>query len=627
MQIETDNYKFEVFPDGSVALALACGLVYRQNPPKYAVSNLQNEGDSISFDLTQGVFAVHARYVAVSSNEISLELEAEGAMNCDFEYPAPWKPHEGDRAIIPMDEGLAMPVDGTEVTRYLPDNGNMTFFPRYGFFALLNSNVCLANAVECTSDAMLNIANNSDGRIVTYIRWLPSKGKMGYVRRILYFINSSLTEAALHYRAWREKQKEFICTLSEKAKRNPNVKRLFGAADFWIWDDNNMNRLYARPESSDITPREPRRVANEMLQRGMTRVLWNSFEGESPEDCQCLKELGFLVGKYDIYRDVLPKPLVDVAVPYRRDRSVNTRHWPEIVRIEPDGSYAKAWQIHGKDGKFYDQHAVCDMCALRLTMENVPPDVARVGYNSRLIDVQAGSSPRECYAPLHSTTRKDSIRYINMQNRFLDDMGLVVGVEVGQEACVNAYHYAEGMMSLDYFRAYESGRRMCTQYKGDEIPPVFLDVMLNARFRIPLWELLYHDCAVATWYWGDASNSSPDLMPLRDLFDALYGVAPLYSLNMTQWDKMKDEIAASYHRATKVASLTATARMISFEWLTKDLLVQETNFDNGVSVIANFSSEPYKAACGEFTVQPASAHVRTANGSFVIDCTYGVKHN
>ena len=36
--------------------------------------------------------------------------------------------------------------------------------------------------------------------------------------------------------------------------------------------------------------------------------------------------------------------------------------------------------IHGKDGQMHHQHAVCDICALRLTMENVPPDIAAIGY-------------------------------------------------------------------------------------------------------------------------------------------------------------------------------------------------------------------------------------------------------
>ena len=122
--------------------------------------------------------------------------------------------------------------------------------------------------------------------------------------------------------------------------------------------------------------------------------------------------------------------------------------------------------------------------------------------------------------------------------------------------------------------------------------------MLNPRYRIPLWELVYHDCVVSYWYWGDSSNSVPELMPLRDLFDALYGEPPLYSLSASQWEEQKEEIAASYARATKVARRTGFARMVSFEYLTSDRLVQKTRFSNGISVTANFSTEEYRSADG-----------------------------
>ena len=103
---------------------------------------------------------------------------------------------------------------------------------------------------------------------------------------------------------------------------------------------------------------------------------------------------------------------------------------------------------------------------------------------------------------------------------------------------------------------------------------------------------------VSYWYWGDSSNSVPELMPLRDLFDALYGEPPLYSLSASQWEEQKEEIAASYARATKVARRTGFARMVSFEYLTPDRLVQKTRFSNGISVTANFSAEEYRSADG-----------------------------
>ncbi len=336
-----------------------------------------------------------------------------------------------------------------------------------------------------------------------------------------------------------------------------------------------------------------------MRELGMSHILWNSFEGETPETCETLRRMGFLVGKYEVYRDVIPKPLVDLIVPYRVKRSVNTPFWPEIVRQESDGSPAKSWALHGLDGAMHPQHAVCEIPALALTMRNVPPDVKRVGYNSRFIDVQAGTGLTECYAPEHPTTRSSAAKYIQMQEQFLADLGLVNGVEVGAEMFAANFHYSEGMMSLPIYRAEDCGRRMCTMYFGDEIPAQIRDYMLNAKYRIPLWQMLYHDCVVSYWYWGDSTNSVPELMPLRDLFCALYGEPPLYSLNVSQWNEWKGKIAESYHRATPVAERTFSEKMVSFEYLTADKLVQQTRFANGATVTANFSEADFTLPSGE----------------------------
>ena len=280
--------------------------------------------------------------------------------------------------------------------------------------------------------------------------------------------------------------------------------------------------------------------------------------------------------------------------------------------MEADGSFSRAWQIHGLDGKMHWQNAVCEIPALKLTMENVPPDVERVGYNSRFIDVQASAELKECYHPMHPTDRRDSARYIRTQMEYLGDIGLVGGVENGQECLVGSYHFAEGLMSPGGFRAYDSGRRMTTIYKGEEVPEEFTEYMLNPVCRLPLWELIYHDCVVNYWYWGDSSNCCPELMPRRDLFNALYGTPPLYSLTMSQWDEMKDAVAESYHRATYVAARTAFSRMVEFQWLSSDGLVQKTVFDNGVEVTANFAKETREA--GAVLVPPESALVIDSKG-------------
>ncbi len=626
LQIQNDTLSLTLEPDGRLTLTrLADGVRFTQEPLAGTVSGRHADGQALAFDLTPPD-GTDLRVRVALRDDRSLELSVEGVADLPlaqpFAYPPAWTPEPDDLAILPLGEGAAVKAGDTSFTPYLrPDGAYAAINAPIALTALVRPDACLATAILHPWDARIELGRNRDRLIVARTAFLPSKGRLAYTRTVVVFLTDTLSQAAGAYRAWREEQDGWVVTLREKASRTPEVRRLIGAADIWLWDDNNMNRLYGRPEQPDVTPREPLRAADDMLRRGMERILWNAFEGETPEDCVQLRQRGFLVGKYDIYRDVLPKDIAPLAIPYRRQRSVNTPHWPGIVRINADGSRALAWQIHGTDGQLHHQHGVCDLCAFELTKANVPPDVARVGYTSRLIDVQAGSALAECYSSDHPTTREDSLRYINAQNRFLaTELGLVVGVEVGQEGAARDFHYSEGLMSPVLFRAEDAGRRMCTLYEGDDIPLQLTQYMLNPACRVPLWELIYHDCTVSYWYWGDSSNCCPRLMPRRDLFNALYGLPPLYSLNMTQWERLKDDIAASYHRATPVARLTGTSRMTDFDWLTPDRLVQRTAFDNGVAVVANFSEEPFVVGDGT-AVAPETALVRDGDGqTFTIDC-------
>ena len=332
----------------------------------------------------------------------------------------------------------------------------------------------------------------------------------------------------------------------------------------------------------------------------MDRVLWNSFEGETREDCDYLKSLGYFVGKYDIYRDVIPEESRESIIPYRVRRGTHHfKNWPDDVRIDEDGSRVIAWQLHTTDGRMVYQNSICEMCALKMAMEDVPEDIRKIGYNSRFIDVQGGSPGQECWNPLHPCTRRDSLRYINTQTRFLEDMQLVCGVDAGHEGTVQSFHFSEGTLSPFQFRQEDAGRRMTSEFYGDDVPKQITEGMLHAACRVPLWELMYHDCAVCYWYWGDSANCCPELLPVRDLFSALWGYPPLYSMTATQWERLKDRIAASYRRAAMTARQVAFLPMTGFMWLTEDRMVQRTVFDGKITVTANFSAQPYVLENGD----------------------------
>ena len=510
------------------------------------------------------------------------------------------EPCAGDVLILPFGEGMAYPV-GAEIPIEAPHlhfrNGmelSMGFFGRCrgGSYEMVGvADTLRAGLVFTRTNGLLRVAYEG-----------PKDNELCIFRA------KTLGETAAAYRSWRE-ERGGVRTLAEKAKANPRLLDFAGTADFWLWDDNTQNRLYNWPLKTEVPPRDTRRIADEMKSLGLDRVLWNSFEGETSENCAYLKSIGYHVGTYECLRDVFHKGLLGVACTngfFRAARFLPIAE--DIVRVNADGSFATAWRIPDKSGKMHPMHALCDAMGLEMCKRFIAPEVKQIGYDSRLMDVQAGGGPVTCHSKKHPCTAREALEALRREHLYMcDDLRQITGVEVGSELLVDAFHYSEGLTSCPHpFR-----KDLCWRYKdralyGADVPETTRNILHNPRYRIPLWELVYHDCTVSYYYWADSTLMYPELTKTKDLFCALYGLPPIYSMNVSIWNKLKRDVAASYARATPVARRTMFSRMTGFEVLTPDRLVQRTRFANGVSVTANFSDKDY--ALGDGTVVPPQGY-------------------
>jgi len=131
-----------------------------------------------------------------------------------------------------------------------------------------------------------------------------------------------------------------------------------------------------------------------------------------------------------------------------------------------------------------------------------------------------------------------------------------------------------------------------------DVPERVAKFQTGHLYRLPLWELVYHDCVVAQWYWGDYNNKLPSLLDRRDLSNSLYGTPPMYMFTQKIWKDNRDRFVQSYKVSTPVARATGYVEMLSHRWLTADHSVQETQFANGVKVTVNFGDQPYTLADG-----------------------------
>jgi hypothetical protein len=193
-------------------------------------------------------------------------------------------------------------------------------------------------------------------------------------------------------------------------------------------------------------------------------------------------------------------------------------------------------------------------------------------------------------------TRSQSREWKMKLLKLVGDSRLVCGSETGHEASVPFCDYFEGMLSIGPYRVPDSGRDMLRIW--NEVPAQVAKYQVGESYRLPLWELVYHDCVVAQWYWGDYNNKLPSIWRKRDLFNALYGTPPMYLFDQAQWQEKKAAFAASYKVAQPVARATGYAEMTDHRILTPDRKVQQTVFANGVTVTVNFGAQPYQTPQG-----------------------------
>jgi len=321
----------------------------------------------------------------------------------------------------------------------------------------------------------------------------------------------------------------------------------------------------------------------------MDRVLW-SGDG-TPAEIDAINKLGYLTSRYDIYQDVWPPDAPS---------GLKKAGWPEDLVWLPNGDWMHGWADIRKhpDGTqtVYQGGVISSPRGLKRAEEEIPADLKTHYYRCRFIDTTTASPFREDYNPAHPLTRSDDRRYKMALLDFCSKTEkLVVGTETGIDPSVPYVDYYEGMLSLGPFRLPDAGYDIMGYRKPT---PEFLKYMVSPVYRIPLWELVYHECVVAQWYWGDSSNKAPEVWDKRDLINILYATPPLFMMNKDIWAAHKDRFLASYKAVCGVARQFGYDEMVSHHFLTSDHAVQSTSWRSGSDILVNMGESNYKLADG-----------------------------
>jgi hypothetical protein len=453
--------------------------------------------------------------------------------------------------------------------------------------------------VETSDDAFIecNPYSVGDRKLAApRIGWVASKGEFSYPRRLIYHFSDRGGYVALakRYRDYAQEHGLLVC-LEEKAKKNPNLKRLFGAPDVWGWGGRDGLKAIRAAKAAGVT---------KMLAHGRF----------SPADLKAINELGYLTSEYDNYTDVLP-------IPSGKGLDSNHDRIPESVVLKADGQRMTAWLT--LDKQQYMKR--CPALWVATAQQVIPKVLKTHPFLGRFIDVTTAEELYECFDPKHPLAHADKRACGVALLEYVRSQGLVVGGEHGIWWAVPQVDYIEGMMSGSHY-SWLAGHLIHPKAKDEEAAypgghklgpwSDYARWGIGHEGRVPLWELVFHDCVVSTWYWGDSNDwllqAAPEVTAKKDAFNILYGTIPLlWTTKDSSWQSARDVFLRTYRNTCKLHEAIAGTQMLSHEFVSPDRALQRTRFSDGTEVFVNFGPEPR-------TVQLAGRSQRLPENGFAV---------
>ena len=163
-------------------------------------------------------------------------MAADGQMDGNHRFPAPFETVPGEFLILPVNEGISYPVDDESLrpmSYYLYGGHGLCM----GWWGTTDGQRAMMAIVETPDDARVGLPR-IDGLLCEVPEWAPQKGQFGPARRIRYVFFDSGGYVAMCKR-YRQHAKDvgLFKTLAQKREEIPAVDRLVGAVNVWCWED------------------------------------------------------------------------------------------------------------------------------------------------------------------------------------------------------------------------------------------------------------------------------------------------------------------------------------------------------------------------------------------------------
>lgn len=547
--------------------------------PTPLVTGLRRDGDSVRFArsvaLPGGAMAVAdvalTPQPATDELAITVSVPDPEAPFAGLEYPEPLAADlpAGQVFFADYANGLLLPQDDPRYQNRtlwgwgidLPFVGLIDGAKGDGYLLLL----------ETPYDAGVKLTSltGPDGarRMVPQAVWQPRLGKFGEPRqlRLLFSDSGGYVALAKRYRAVAAAQGH-LKTLRQKLESRPAIARLAGAPDVW-----GAGLEWAKEAAS----------------YGVDRGIINTVSTRAAHEQ--LDQMGFITSKYDNY--------VDLIIEEDRAKWTNVLGPREHINVRPDGELQLGWLTYDKQKQYYKRSSYYMLDQAKI---DIPKELAIRPYLGRFLDVTTASGLLEDWAPTRMLSREDDMRQRNALFAYVNELGLVTGGEHGRWWAVPYMDYFEGLMSGYHF-SWPAGHLRLPDEGLAGISDEYREYGLGGAKRIPLWELVFGDCTVDYWYWGDSNgylhSLDPAISDRKDAFNVLYGTPPMYWIGSTHsfgWssDEGRKRLLQSFFHTSPWHRAVMFEELLNHEALSADRLVQRTTFSGGYEATVNLSDEP-----------------------------------
>jgi hypothetical protein len=416
-----------------------------------------------------------------------------------------------------------------------------------------------------------------DGYRAPLISWDGEKGHFGYRRSITYHFTArgGYVDLANAFRGHTR-----LGLLQDKAKRNPNIRKLYGAPELWDFYDNVSDR--------------------ELEALGVTRCVHHVQDWQQHgEGVKVANRLGFVTEDYDYYLDGHP---VSKDHPYLSGSSGHGYYdTQDHYVLNPDGAPRGSGDWWARCPLEYRTVAeqIIPARLKRFPTEAIYFDQITADYLGVDNGEFGGGSLEECWSLAHPATRTQWKNAVCGFLAYIDGLGEIPAAEHGKWWEVPYTTIFYGIPSVQW-----PWPDVTFPTKHDDTPAWrFYEKWgsIGEAYKIPMWDLVFHDSTIPMWYPWDVSDVTvaipgDRIQEKKDAIGVLYGIPAGFMVNGAgtgSWFKDRKKFLTSYRDTCKVLEVLADQRMTSHRFVTPDRSVQETRWSDGTRIVVNLGGRDY----------------------------------